>query len=223
MSALPRSSVGLGRRPGSPARPGDPIHCGAAFGPRPVGADLAGTGGLDREPELLLERAADRPADGVVLPAGGLSDLLDRGALGTLEHLDHLGLLGAGARRGLRARLTARLRLAGGPSGRPGLLALGRPALRALRRAVGLAGGRRGVGRTVGLGRLGGRVSRRQGFVVVRLDADRGHAFAGDDHPFGSAIATEDPDQAAVAQAAITLLRAPPLTLRLSGSGRTER
>src|ERR687891_2754648 len=141
MSALPRS---VGRR----RRAGDPVDGAAALGAGLVGSHLAGAGGLDSEPELLLQRAADGAPDGMVLPAGGRGDLLDRGALGTLEHLDHLRLLGAGARGGLRARLTARLRLAGGASSRLGLLALapGRPSLRPLLRAVGLAGGRRGVG-----------------------------------------------------------------------------
>ena len=36
---------------------------------------------------------------------------------------------------------------------------------------------------------------------AFRLDADRGHALAGDDHPLGSAVATEDADQAPVAEA----------------------
>jgi hypothetical protein len=55
----PRSA---GRRTG----PGDPVDGAAALGAGLVGADLAGARGLDREPELLLERAADRAADGVV-------------------------------------------------------------------------------------------------------------------------------------------------------------
>src|SRR5688500_2342944 len=118
MSAIPRSA-------------GDPVDGGAALGTGLVGADLAGAGRLDRKAQLLLERAADRAADGVVLPAGGRGDLLDRGALGAPEQLDHLGLLGAGARRGLLTRLTGYPRRAGGRSGGPGLLALalGRPRL----------------------------------------------------------------------------------------------
>jgi hypothetical protein len=57
------------------------------------------------------ERGTEKPGavrrQGASSPlyAGGRGDLLDRGALGTLEHLDHPGLLGAGAGRGLRARL----------------------------------------------------------------------------------------------------------------------
>ena len=38
-----------------------------------------------------------------------------------------------------------------------------------------------------------GAVSAAARLVVVRLDADRGHALAGDDHPFGSAVAAERP------------------------------
>src|ERR671918_1240001 len=106
MSALPRS---VGRR----GRAGDPVDRRAALGPGLVGAHLAGARGLDRESELLLERAADRAADGVVLPAGGRGDLLDRGTLGALEQLDHLRLLGAGARRGLGRRLSVALATAG--------------------------------------------------------------------------------------------------------------
>src|SRR5919106_1743244 len=119
MSALPRSA-------------GDPVDGAAALGAGLVGADLAGAGGLDGEAELLLERAGDGAADGVVLPAGSRGDLLDRGALGALEHLDHLGLLGAGAGRGLRSRLIGRgrLALAGRRRGRGSLLALGPPRLR---------------------------------------------------------------------------------------------
>src|SRR5919106_2641238 len=94
----------------------DPVHGAAALGAGLVGADLAGAGGLDVEAELLLERAGDGAADGVMLPAGGLGDLLDRGALGTLEQLDHLGLLSAGPGRGLlgprRLARLGRLRLA---------------------------------------------------------------------------------------------------------------
>src|SRR5919106_6788546 len=91
----------------------DAVDGAAALGAGLVGADLAGASGLDGEPELLLERAADRAADGVVLPAGGRGDLLDRGALGALEHLDHARLLGAGAGRGLGRRLSVALATAG--------------------------------------------------------------------------------------------------------------
>ena len=89
----------LGRRP-----TGDPVDGAAALGAGLVGADLAGARRLDVEPQLLLEGAGDGTPDRVVLPAGGLGDLLDRGALGALEHLDHQGLLGAGAGRGLLGR-----------------------------------------------------------------------------------------------------------------------
>src|SRR5918995_1254465 len=99
MLALPRST-GRRRRAGLRARPGDPVDGAAALGANLVGPDLAGARGLDREPELLLERPGDGAADRVMLPSGGLGNLLDRGALGTLEHLDHLGLLGTGPRRG---------------------------------------------------------------------------------------------------------------------------
>src|SRR5918996_2838218 len=187
MSALPRS---VGRR----RRAGDPVDGAAALGAGLVGPDLAGAGGLDSEPELLLQRAADGAPDGMVLPAGGRGDLLERGALGTLEHLDHLRLLGAGPRRGLRGRLIGRGRLAltGRRRGRGSLLALalGRPRLGSLLRAVGLAGGSRGVDRAVAPRRRRARVGGRRGVLVLRLDADRGHALAGDDHAFGAAVAT---------------------------------
>jgi hypothetical protein len=127
---------------------GDPVDRAAALGAGLVGADLAGAGGFDREAQLLLERAGGGAADGVMLPAGGLGDLLDRGALGTLEHLDHPGLLGAGARRGLGGRLTGGLGLVGGWRGLGGLLA---PASGRRGGTVSLAGGRRGLSRTVGL------------------------------------------------------------------------
>src|SRR5918995_3621330 len=97
-----------------PRSAGDPVDGAAAVGSGLVRADLAGAGGLDREPELLLERAGDGAADGVMLPAGGRGDLLDRGALGSLEQLDHERLLGAGARRPRRGDLGPRVgRLAG--------------------------------------------------------------------------------------------------------------
>src|SRR5918999_3776626 len=91
----------------------DPVDGAAALGAGLVGPDLAGAGGLDREPKLLFERAADRAADRVVLPAGGGGDLLDRRALGALEHLDHLGLLGTGPRCGLGGELSVALTTAG--------------------------------------------------------------------------------------------------------------
>ena len=84
MSRTPRSA---------PDRTGDPVDGAAALGAGLVGADLAGAGGLDVEPQLLLEGAGDGAADRVVLPAGGLGDLLDRGALGALEQLDHQACL----------------------------------------------------------------------------------------------------------------------------------
>src|SRR5687768_5720197 len=101
---------------GARVRPGDPVDRGAAFGAGLIRADLAGAGGFDGEPELLLERARDRAPNRMALPTGDLGDLLDCGALGTLEQLDHPRLLGAGARRGLLGR-----RSLGGPR-----LALGR-------------------------------------------------------------------------------------------------
>src|SRR5919106_212034 len=107
----------------------DPVDGAAALGAGLAGADLAGAGGLDREPELLLERAADGAADRVVLPTGGRSDLLDRGALGTLEQLDHERLLGAGARGGLAGRLTVWL-AGGGRRGVDRAVALGQVPLR---------------------------------------------------------------------------------------------
>jgi hypothetical protein len=58
--------------------PDDPVGGRAALGARPIGANLAGVAGLDREPELLLERAGDGAADRVMLPAGGRGDLLGR-------------------------------------------------------------------------------------------------------------------------------------------------
>ena len=85
-----------------------------------------GCGSPRREAELLLERAGDGAADGVVLPAGGRGDLLDGRALGALEQLDQLRLLGAGPGRGL--------------VGRRGLRRLGRLRLGRLRLALRLAG-----------------------------------------------------------------------------------
>jgi hypothetical protein len=49
-------------------------------------------------------------------------------------------------------------------------------------------------------------VGDRRGLVVLHLDPDRGHPLAGDDHPFGSAVATEHPDQAPVAEAVHNLV-----------------
>src|SRR5512132_2165848 len=127
-------SIDRRQRRGLRARPGDPISGRAPLCSRLVGPDLAGASGFDREPELLLERAADGAADGMVLPAGGGRDLLNGGALRPLEHLDHLRLLSAGARRGLAGRLTGRrLGLARGGRCLGGLrlaLALGGLALR---------------------------------------------------------------------------------------------
>jgi hypothetical protein len=118
-AAAPAASIGLGDREQQrrvPVRIDDPVDGAAALGAGLIGADLASAGGLDREAKLLLERPADRAADGVVLPAGGRGDLLDRSALGTLEHLDHLGLLGAGARCGLIALAAGRSYAAAGAS-----------------------------------------------------------------------------------------------------------
>src|SRR5918992_715876 len=112
----------------APRSADDPVDSAAALRAGLVGAHLPGPGGLDCEPELLLERAGDGAADRVVLPAGGRGDLLDGRALGPLEQLDHPGLLGAGARGGLFAR--------------PSLLGLDR--LRLGRRRLGLAPARAG-------------------------------------------------------------------------------
>jgi hypothetical protein len=86
-----------------------------------------------------------------MLPAGGLRDLLDRGALGALEHLDHQPLLGAGAGRGLLGR---------------------RSFARLAHLRLGFALGRRG--RTVGSGRRRALVGRARARlrVVLGLDAD---------------------------------------------------
>jgi hypothetical protein len=46
----------------------NPIDRAAALGAGLVRANLAGAAGLDREPELLLERAGDGAADRVMLP-----------------------------------------------------------------------------------------------------------------------------------------------------------
>src|SRR5688500_15728826 len=116
----------------------DPVDRTAALGARLVGPDLAGADRLDREPKLLPECPANRAADGMVLPACSRGDLLDRRALGAPEHLDHAGLLGAGAVPGLGGRVTAGcgLGLLGWP-GRP--LAPGGLACPRRGRAVGLA------------------------------------------------------------------------------------
>src|SRR5262245_49937314 len=58
-------------------QPGDPVDGVAALGAGLVRADLTDTCALDIEPELLLQRAGDGAADGVVLPAGGRGNLLD--------------------------------------------------------------------------------------------------------------------------------------------------
>jgi hypothetical protein len=117
----------------------------------------------------------------------GRGDLLDGGTLGALEHVDHLSLLGARARRGLGGRLAGRrLGLAGGRRGR----------------GVGFGGLRRTLARGTGLGRRRGCVGlrgARRRLVVPGLDADRGHALAGDDHSLRPAVGVED--QAAVAEA----------------------
>src|SRR5919106_872791 len=149
----------------------DAVDGAATLGAGLVGSDLAGASGLDREPELLLERPADGAADGVVLPAGGRGDLLDRGALGALEHLDHARLLGAGAGRSRRGR-----RGLGDPR-----VVLGRLALF---RRLGRAGRTRceGGGLDSGTGRRRARVARRRALwrVVLGLDADGLEAGAGD-------------------------------------------
>src|SRR5919106_869896 len=121
-------------------------------------------------------------------PAGCRGDLLDRGALEALEHLDHERLFGAGARRRLHARLTGgcRLGLPRDTSGLRGLFALtlGRLAfLRRCGRAVSLGGGHWGIHRLAsGLGRRCARAARRRALwrVVLGLDADGLEAGAGD-------------------------------------------
>jgi hypothetical protein len=153
-----------------------------------------------------------------MLPPRCLGDLLDGGALGALEHLDHLGLLGAGARRGLLGRCSfarlGRLRRR---------LTVGRH-----RGAVALGSRRRGDVRGRGVGRRGARARCRQagrvaGLVVLRLDADGRHAFAGDDHPLGSAGRLDDPDEPALLEAGQHLLLGTALGLDGVRKGRTER
>src|SRR5215203_3451465 len=51
----------------------------------------------DIGPKLLLESAGNSAADGVLLPSGRGDDLVEAGALGTAQHGDEVGLLGAGA------------------------------------------------------------------------------------------------------------------------------
>jgi hypothetical protein len=65
----------------------DPIDASAPL-------DLLGD---DRQAELLLERPGDGAAHRVLLPIHRLGDLLDRGALRLLQHVDQLSLLGAPA------------------------------------------------------------------------------------------------------------------------------
>src|SRR5205823_508069 len=64
--------------------------------------------------ELLLERPGDGYADRVGLPAKRLRDLSDGRALGSLQHGDELGLLGAVPTLRRRNRLGRRLWLSAG-------------------------------------------------------------------------------------------------------------
>jgi hypothetical protein len=206
---LPASS-GLAVEPclaGSPAA--------TALGPRLVGADLAGAGGLDGEPELFLQGPGDGAPNRMVLPAGGGGDLLDRGPLGAPEHLDHERLLGAGARDGLRRRCSL------------GRLPLG---LSLGRRGCTVGSGRRGRALDrlePGLGRRRARVGLSRGSVaagVLRLDADRLEAGGGDAER-RRVVAARVP-RWSIRPLALrlprTLSTAPPLTFSvLGGSGRT--
>jgi hypothetical protein len=70
--------VGAPCSAGRRRRPGDPVDRAAALGAGLVGPDLAGASRLDREPELLLERAGDGAPDGVVLPAARRARVLPR-------------------------------------------------------------------------------------------------------------------------------------------------
>ena len=89
---------------------------------------------------------------------------------------------------------------------------------------LGLGGGRRGLDRLdLGIGRRWARVGGRWGFVGLRFDPDGSHALAGDDHPLRSAVAAENPDHAAVAEAVHHLLEGAALEVEASGSSRTER
>jgi hypothetical protein len=107
----------------------------------------------------------------MMLPTRGLGDLLDGGALGALQQLDHQGLLGAGAGRGL--------------VGRRGLARLGRIRLTPGRRGRAVGSGRRGRGihrLDTGIGRRRARVGRGRALwrAVLGLDADGLEAGAGD-------------------------------------------
>src|SRR5450756_1165618 len=63
---------------------------------------LAALGGADLEAHFLGQASANEASDGVGLPVHGVQDVLDRGAVRALQHIDDLGLLAALARGGRR-------------------------------------------------------------------------------------------------------------------------
>ena len=141
--------------------------------------------------------------------------------LGALEQLDHLRLLGAGAQAGSFCERGPGLPRHLGPSPwpLPGLL-------RRCGRTVSLGGERRGT-RPPGPrpGPAAAPVSARaQVLRHLRFDPDGAHALAGDDHPLGSAVATEDPDCGrGCGGCPSPVLEGTALEVEASGSGRDWR
>src|SRR5450759_4769657 len=63
---------------------------------------LAALGGADLEAHFLGQASANEASDGVGLPVHGVQDVLERGAVRALQHIDDHGLLAALARGGQR-------------------------------------------------------------------------------------------------------------------------
>src|SRR5450759_101256 len=63
---------------------------------------VAALGGADLEAHFLGQASANEASDGVGLPVHGVQDVLERGAVRALQHIDDHGLLAALARGGQR-------------------------------------------------------------------------------------------------------------------------
>ena len=182
---------------GGASRTGDPVNGAAALGAGLVGADLARADRFDGQAELLLERAGDGTADGMVLPAGGRGDLLDRGASGrSSSAIISACLVPARGVASRQHRAACRRRAW---TGRLAFFAVGRPA------------------------NLAPSVAPSDVALVLRLDADGLEPGAGDPQRrrVVAAPAAAVLDQALALRLPSTLSTAPPLILSVSGSGST--